>query len=263
MLPGRFGNAAMPQDTSAPLTIVVPMAGRGSRFADAGYKDPKPLIPVKGVPMIKLVIENLRPSRPHRFVFICQREHVRAYGLKTRLRGWAPGCEIIQLDGITEGAACSVLTAEAFLDDTPLMIANSDQYLDVSIDDYLEAMVGLDGMIMTMTAHDPKWSFVAVDPRGYATQLAEKVPISDEATVGLYNFARGRDFAAAAREMIARDLRVNGEFYVAPVYNMLIEKGAKFGIYNIGSEAAGMYGLGVPADLELFLKLPIAERVRA
>jgi dTDP-glucose pyrophosphorylase len=246
-----------------PLTIVVPMAGRGSRFAEAGYKDPKPLIPVKGTPMIKLVIDNLRPSRPHRFVFICQREHVRAYGLERRLGEWAPGSAIVQLDGVTEGAACSVLTAEAFLDETPLMIANSDQYLDVSIDDYLGGMAGLDGLIMTMTADDPKWSFVAVDERGCAVEVAEKVPISNEATVGVYNFAHGRDFARAAREMIARDLRVNGEFYVAPVYNMLIAEGARIGIRNIGAEAAGMYGLGIPADLELFLRLPIAERIAA
>ena len=246
-----------------PLTIVVPMAGRGSRFADAGFKDPKPLIPVKGRPMIKLVIENLRPKRPHRFVFICQRGHVKAYDLERLLGEWAPGCAIVQLDGVTEGAACSVLTADAWLDDSPLMIANSDQYLDVSIDDYLDGAAGLDGMIMTMTASDPKWSFVAVDADGMATELAEKVPISDEATVGVYNFARGRDFADAAREMIAKDLRVNGEFYVAPVYNMLIEKGAKIGIHNIGSEANGMYGLGVPADLALFLSLPIADRVAA
>jgi dTDP-glucose pyrophosphorylase len=246
-----------------PLTIVVPMAGRGSRFAEAGFTDPKPLIPVNGVPMIKLVIENLRPSRPHRFVFICQREHVRAYELERRLGEWAPGSAIVQLDGVTEGAACSVLAAEAFLDDTPLMIANSDQYLDVSIDAYLDGMAGLDGLIMTMTADDPKWSFVAVDSAGHATEVAEKIPISREATVGVYNFARGRDFAAAAREMIARDLRVNGEFYVAPVYNMLIEKGAKIGIHNIGAEADGMYGLGVPSDLALFLTLPVSERIGA
>ncbi|CAN7184104.1 glycosyltransferase family 2 protein [Phenylobacterium sp. LjRoot225] len=250
----------MPQK---PLTIVVPMAGRGSRFADAGFKDPKPLIPVKGVPMIKLVIDNLRPSRPHRFVFICQREHVAAYDLERLLGLWAPGSAIVQLDGVTEGAACSVLTAEAWLDDSPLMIANSDQYLDIAIDDYLDAMEGCDGLIMTMTASDPKWSFVAVDDQGFVTEVAEKVPISDEATVGVYNFARGRDFAEAAREMIAKDLRVNGEFYVAPVYNMLIEQGAKIAIHNIGAEADGMYGLGVPSDLALFLSLPIAERVAA
>jgi dTDP-glucose pyrophosphorylase len=256
----------MPQSAPpavAPLTIVVPMAGRGSRFAEAGFKDPKPLIPVKGVPMIKLVIDNLRPSRPHRFVFICQREHVRAYELERLLGEWAPGCAIVQLDGVTEGAACSVLTADAWLDDSALMIANSDQYLDISIDDYLDGMGSCDGLIMTMTADDPKWSFVAMDGQGMVTQVAEKVAISNEATVGVYNFARGRDFADAAREMIAKDLRVNGEFYVAPVYNMLIEQGAKIAIHNIGAEAAGMYGLGVPSDLALFLSLPIADKVAA
>jgi dTDP-glucose pyrophosphorylase len=244
-----------------PLTIVVPMAGRGSRFADAGFTDPKPLIPVRGAPMIKLVIDNLRPTRPHRFVFVCQREHVADYGLERLLGQWAPGCAIVQLDGVTEGAACSVLAADAWLDDSPLMIANADQYLDVAIDHYLDRMAGADGLIMTMTASDPKWSFVAVDGQGMVTAVAEKVPISDEATAGVYNFARGRDFAEAAREMIARDVRVNGEFYVGPVYNMLIEKGAKIAIHNIGSEANGMYGLGVPSDLALFLSLPIADRL--
>lgn len=247
----------------APLTIVVPMAGRGSRFADAGFTDPKPLIPVNGKPMIKLVIENLRPSRPHRFVFICQREHVRAYGLERRLGEWAPGCAIVQLDGVTEGAACSVLTAAEHIGEGPLMIANSDQYLDVSIDAYLDRMAGLDGLIMTMTASDPKWSFAAVSPEGLVTRVAEKEPISPEATVGVYNFARGADFVRGAREMIAQDLRVNGEFYVAPVYNMLIAQGARIGIHNIGAEADGMYGLGVPSDLALFLSLPIAAKAAA
>jgi dTDP-glucose pyrophosphorylase len=246
-----------------PLTIVVAMAGRGSRFADAGFTDPKPLIPVRGVPMIKLVIDNLRPNRPHRFVFVCQREHAAAYDLEARLSQWAPGSAVVQVDGVTEGAACSVLAAEAWLDDSPLMIANADQYLDISIDAYLDGMAGLDGLIMTMTADHPRWSFVAVDGEGLATEVAEKVPISTEATTGIYNFARGRDFAEAAREMIARDLRVNGEFYVAPVYNVLIERGAKIGIHNIGSEANGMYGLGVPSDLALFRSRPIADRVAA
>jgi dTDP-glucose pyrophosphorylase len=245
------------------LTIVVPMAGRGSRFAVAGYTDPKPLIPVNGTPMIKLVIDNLTPRATHRFVFICQREHVAAYDLAPRLAAWAPGCEIVQIDGITEGAACSVLTAAEHIGEGPLMIANSDQYVDVPIDDYLAQGRGYDGLIMTMTARDPKWSFVGPTPEGLVTRVVEKQPISSEATVGVYNFARGSDFVEGAREMIARDLRVNGEFYVAPVYNMLIEKGARIAFRNIGSEGAGMYGLGVPADLEAFLASPVAHRLAA
>lgn len=237
-------------------TIVVPMAGRGSRFADAGYRDPKPLIPVRGEPMIKLVIDNLRPLRPHRFVFVCQAAHVEAYGLRETLDGWAPGSEIVALNGVTEGAACTVLAARDLIGSGPLMIANSDQFVDIAIDDYLAMLdQGFDGLIMTMSASDPKWSYVGRDASGRVNRVMEKQVISDEATVGIYTFASGAAFVDAADEMISADLRVNGEFYVAPVYNQMIAEGAHVETFNVGSEGDGMYGLGVPADLNLFLKV--------
>ena len=245
------------------LNIVVPMAGLGSRFAKAGFALPKPLIPVHGVPMIRLVIENIRPAQPHRFLFVAQRAHDVAFGVTEKLRHWAPGSEVILLDGFTEGAACTVLTASALIDsDAPLMIANSDQYVDIAIDPYLADMTtrGLDGLIMTMQADDPKWSFAGLDDQGMVTRVVEKQVISSHATVGIYNFARGRDFVAGARRMIARDERVNGEFYVAPVYNDLVKAGARIGVYDIGSEGSGMHGLGIPADLDLFLALPLSIR---
>ena len=249
------------------LNIVIPMAGAGSRFATAGYADPKPLIRVHGTPMIQLVIDNLRPSdHDARFVFICQRSHVQRYELRTRFSAWAPNAVMVEIDGLTEGAACTVLKAAAHIDnDAPLMIANSDQYVDCRIDDYLAGMAqrGLDGLIMTMKANDPKWSFVGLDARGLVTTVVEKKVISDEATVGIYNFRRGRDFVAGAREMIAANGRVNGEFYVAPVYNQLIAKGARVGIHNIGRDGAGMHGLGIPADLQAFMQLPLSEVARA
>jgi dTDP-glucose pyrophosphorylase len=244
-----------------PLNIVIPMAGAGTRFASAGYKDPKPLIPVHGTPMIKLVIDNLCPSRLSRFVFICQREHVSRYGLAEKFQRWAPGCELVLLDSLTEGAACTVLAAAPFIDnDNPLMIANSDQYVACSIDEYLSAMEvsRLDGLIMTMNADDPKWSFVGLDTAGLVNRVVEKQVISNEATVGIYNFRRGCEFVEAARSMIDADERVNGEFYVAPVYNQLIRRGARVGVYNVGSEGAGMHGLGIPRDLDAFLKLPLS-----
>lgn len=245
------------------LNIVIPMAGLGSRFAKAGYTTPKPLIPVHGVPMIRLVIENIRPQGAHRFIFICQRAHVAEYGLAERLAAWAPGSALIELDGLTEGAACTVLTARALIDSAdPLMIANSDQYVDFSIDAYLADMAarGLDGLIMTMDADDPKWSFAGVDAAGIVTNVVEKQVISRHATVGIYNFRAGADFVRGADTMIAKDLRVNNEFYVAPVYNELIAKGARIGIHDIGAEGAGMYGLGIPADLEAFLALPLSHK---
>lgn len=245
------------------LNIVIPMAGAGSRFAKAGYVDPKPLIKVHSEPMIKLVIENLRPNQPHRFIFICQAEHVKKYNLTEKLTLWAPSCIIIEIDGLTEGAACTVLTAKELIDNQyPLMIANSDQYVDICIDDYLQYMEikKLDGLIMTMKATDPKWSFVGLNEQGLASEVVEKKVISDEATVGIYNYAHGRDFVEAAEKMINNNERVNKEFYVAPAYNQLISQGQKIGIFNIGSEANGMYGLGIPQDLDLFLSLPVSKR---
>ena len=245
------------------LNIVIPMAGAGSRFAREGYPLPKPLIPVDGEPMIRLVIENLRPSRPHRFIFLCQSAHLAAYGLAAKLQAWARGSVVIGLDGLTEGAACTVLAAAGFIDsEAPLMIANSDQWVDQDIDAYLGVLDrdGLDGLIMTMRAEDPKWSFVGLDAAGLVTRVVEKRPISSEATVGIYNFRHGAAFVRGARAMIDADERVNGEFYVAPVYNRLIAVGCRIGVYNVGAEADGMYGLGVPEDLRLFQSLPACRK---
>lgn len=245
------------------LNIVIPMAGAGSRFATQGYAMPKPLIPVHGVPMIKLVINNLRPRGAHRFIFICQKRHISEYGLKNKLERWAPGCILIGIEGVTAGAACSVLMAKKYINNSEqLMIANSDQYIDIDINNYLirTKKPNLDGLIMTMNADDPKWSFVGMNDAREVTRVVEKQVISNEATVGIYNFSRGCDFVSSAEKMIEKNLQVNGEFYVAPVYNEQIELGGKVETYNIGSESGGMYGLGIPEDLEKFLTHPVSRR---
>lgn len=241
------------------LTIVIPMAGAGSRFSAAGYSLPKPLIDVHGRPMIEVVVDNLRPVAPHRFVFICQQDHIDRYGLTSKLIAiGGKNSVVVAVDGLTDGAASTVLRARQYFDnDGPLVIANSDQYIDVDINDFLRSCPAMawSGCIMTMKADDPKWSFVKLDRNGCVTRVVEKEVVSDEATVGIYHFARGRDFALAADSMIADDERVNGEFYVAPAYNRLISRGGVITIFNIGEERNGMYGLGIPADLEHFLTL--------
>ncbi len=243
------------------LNIVVPMAGRGSRFAKVGYALPKPLIELHGVPMIRLVIANLTPSVPHRFHFLIQRAHDEDYGLAARLREWAPGATVTPVDAVTEGAACTVLLAREMIDsDDALMIANCDQYVDIDIDAYIAAQGDADGLIMTMWADDPKWSFVRRDAEGRVVQVVEKEVVSNEATVGIYNFARGRDFVRGAEAMIAADQRVNGEFYVAPVYDRLIAEGARVECFDIG---AGMHGIGVPDDLDAFLATEVSRRAVA
>lgn len=241
------------------LNIVIPMAGRGSRFSRAGYTMPKPLIEIHGHPMIEYVIRSVTPDCPHRFIFLCLKEHMERYDLKQRLESFAPGCVVVPIDTVTEGAACTVLLAEPWIhNDDPMMIANSDQYVDIDINAYLSAMGEADGLIMTLFADDPKWSFIRYDEQRMVTMVREKEVISNEATVGIYNYRHGKDFVAAAHQMIDQNIRVNGEFYVAPVYNEMIRDGKKITFHNIGEH---MYGLGIPEDLEAFVKLPISRQV--
>jgi NDP-sugar pyrophosphorylase family protein len=248
------------------LNIVVPMAGRGSRFRNAGYSLPKPLIPVQGKHMIDVVIDNLRPCCPHRFIFICLKEHIEQFQLDEFLSHWAPDCIILTVDTVTEGAACTVLLAKDYINNKePLMIANCDQWIDIDINDYLKAMelANVDGFIMTMWGDDPKWSYVGLDDAGIPCQVVEKEVVSNEATVGIYNYRQGADFVLAAENMIAKNFRVNNEFYVAPAYNEMISVNKKIGFYNIGKDGSGMYGLGTPRDLEQFLKLDVLKRRHA
>src|SRR5258708_456117 len=240
------------------LQIVIPMAGRGSRFANAGYTTPKPLIPLGGRPMIEWVIENIRPRRAHRFIFLCLAEHLQTYPeVPAELRRFCPGCGIVPVATGTEGAACTVLLARKFIDSNdPLMIANSDQLVELEINDYLAAADagGVGGLIMTFWSDHPKWSYCRMRPDGTVGEVVEKQVVSNEATVGIYNFRAGRDYVRAAEAMIAANLRVNNEFYVAPTYNQIIAEGAKIVTMKTGRELAGMYGIGTPEDLELFQK---------
>lgn len=241
------------------LNIVVPMAGRGSRFSNAGYKMPKPLIDVHGHYMIEYVTKNLTPQIEHRFIYICQEEHLEKYQLEKYLRQIAPNCVVVTVDHITEGAACTVLLAEEYINSNdPLMIANSDQYIDTDINHYLRQMNNYDGLIMTMPANDPKWSFIKVDEKNLVSMVREKEVISNEATVGVYNYKHGKDFVEYAHLMIEKNIRVNNEFYVAPVYNEMIDAGMKITYFDVGEK---MYGLGTPEDLSEFLKTELSKTV--
>lgn len=243
------------------LNIVIPMAGLGSRFAVAGYTLPKPLIEIHGIPMIRWVIANLTPAVPHKFIFVAQNRHISKYDLEVKLNQWAPGSELLGLDEPTDGAARTVLVARDFIENgDPLLIANSDQWVQANINDFVLEMTSqsIDGLIMTMKADDPKWSFIAKDSLGFVTNVVEKEVISDDATVGIYGFSRGSDFVSAARQMIEEKSIVRGEYFVAPVYNSLIARESRFRNFEIGSEGSGMFGLGIPSDLKAFESLPLS-----
>lgn len=239
------------------IEIVIPMAGSGSRFFQAGFKDPKPLIKIFNKTMIDWVVTNLSSQRYRtRFNFIVNKDHLERYGLRDHLTEIAPGSRIVSIPGKTEGAACTVLLAlENLPQESPLIIANSDQFIDHPFDNFLDHSLqsDQDGMIMTFSDRDPKWSFAKVDSQGRVTEVAEKKPISDQATVGIYYFKKVQDFKLGCMQMIRENKRVNQEFYVCPVYNELINSKKKIGIYPI--EKVEMHGLGTPEDLQKFIFL--------
>ena len=244
------------------LNIVIPMAGRGSRFAKAGYTMPKPLIPIHGHPMVEYVVRDVTPEEEHRFIFLCLKEHLEEYALAEKLEEIAPGCEIVSVDHVTDGAACTVLLAEKLIDnDNPLMIANSDQYVDTDINAYLAAMGDSDGLIMTLPSKAPNCSYIQYDQDGYVTLVREKELISNEATVGIYNFRRGSDYVQAAKQMIAKNIRTNNEFYLAPVYNEMIGEGKKIVFRNVGKVHEQVFGMGIPEDLNDFAETAVCKRV--
>lgn len=232
-----------------PITIVIPMAGNGSRFATAGYMDPKPLIPVHGKPMISWVVDNLAVTGA-RFVFIIRADYPAS--CKEYLRSIAPDCSIIVVHKVTEGAACTVLLAKNQINnDTPLLIANSDQFIEFNAGEFVQSFLSsdADGKISTFDGdRNPKWSYAAIKD-GYVTEVREKDPFSDHATTGVYMWKRGSDFVKFAEQMISKNIRVNNEFYTVPVYNEAIADGLKITI----EDCKRMWGLGVPEDLEYFL----------
>lgn len=236
--------------TDESMNVVIPMSGAGSRFVSAGYTFPKPLISIGEKPMIQMAVENLNVNA--NFIFIVRRDHYEQYNLESMLKIIAPGCKIVITDGITEGACCSTLLAESFIDnDNPLLIANSDQFIEWESGAFFHAMnaPGIDGGILTFESTHPKWSYIRVNENGNVVTLKEKEVISNQATVGIYYWAKGKDYVRCAKQMIAKNIRVNNEFYVAPVYNEAIAEGKVIKPWVVDK----MWGLGTPEDLNHFL----------
>ena len=232
------------------LNVLIPMAGAGSRFANAGYTFPKPLIEVRGKPMIQVVVENLNIQA--NYTFLVQKEHYEKYNLKYLLNLIAPGCNIVQVDGLTEGAACTTLLAKEFIDnDAPLVMANSDQFIEWNSNECMYAFSAdsIDGGIITFESTHPKWSYAKLGEDGFVCEVAEKKPISNLATVGVYYWKHGSDYVKYAEQMIAKNIRVNNEFYVAPVFNEAVSDSKKIRVKSIDR----MWGIGTPEDLDYFL----------
>ena len=241
------------------INIVIPMAGRGSRFQTAGYTFPKPLIEVyhNGIikPMIQMVVENINIKG--KYIFVVLKEHYEQYSLKYLLPLICKEnkCEMVVIDTLTEGAACTILLAESFINnDDELILANSDQWVDWNSEHFLQFLRSrdADGGICTFYATHSRWSFARVEEgTNVITEVAEKKPISNVATVGIYWFKHGKFFVKAAKDMINADDRTNGEFYTCPVFNYMINDNKKILNYPISK----MLGTGTPEDLQHFIRM--------
>jgi dTDP-glucose pyrophosphorylase len=201
--------------------------------------------------MIQIVVDNLNIDA--NFIFIVQKSHRKQYNLDTLLNLITPKCKIIEVDGVTEGAAVTALLAKEHINnDNPLFFANSDQFVEWDSNEFMYKMneTDADGGMVTFKATHPKWSFAQINEEGLVTEVAEKNPISDIATVGFYYWKQGSDFVKYAEQMIEKDIRVNNEFYVCPVFNEAIQDNKHIRTFNIEK----MWGLGTPEDLKYYLE---------
>jgi len=242
------------------MNIVIPIAGRGSRFLIESdrkpeYKQPKPIIKIAGHEMVKWAISSL-PIKPNdKLIFIVLKSHVDEYQIDKRLKDiYGESIKIVIVDKVTEGAACTAMLAKEYIDnDEPLLITDSDHYIDGdTVIREIEKYSGkIDGLIPVFYANNSKWSFSKTDDEGFVTEVAEKVQISRNANIGAYYFSKGRYFIFAAEEMIEENDRTNGEFFVAPVYNYLIRRGKRIRLCR----PKFVHGLGTPKDVDKFLEL--------
>lgn len=232
--------------------VLIPMAGLGSRFKNAGFKNPKPLIDVAGKPMIQRVIENINLPDAHH-IFIAQKGHLQENpDIEKFLLSSVEKASIVKLSNLTEGAACTALEASEFIDnDSPLLICNSDQWVDWNSDHFINFCKNYDGVIPYFLSDSPKHSYSRIDfNTKLVTQVAEKQVISNFATVGMYYWKTGSMFVSCARKMIEKNIRFNNEFYICPVYNELIHHfGGKVSLYPVFE----MRGMGTPEELTSFL----------
>jgi HAD superfamily hydrolase (TIGR01509 family) len=261
---GKVHPRTLPFAKPVTFHVVIPMAGEGSRFKEAGFTTPKPFIPLQGKPMIQWVIENMIPKDiPHehyklKFHLIVRSLHMNTNSIDRLFWDLPSNVSYTyhKTDGLTEGAACSVLLAEKEIDkDEPLLIINSDQYLEWNADSFYKCLLNsaYDGNILTFYQNDPydlKWSYAKIDSEGIVTEVQEKKWISPYATVGLYGWKKGSEYVKYAKQMIAKNIRVKNEFYVCPVYNEAIQDGQHIRVQL----CSGMWGLGVPEDLLKFRK---------
>lgn len=231
------------------MKLIVPMAGQGLRFLNAGVKVPKPLVDVMGQSMLNWAMKSIQGMIPSQTIFIILKEHDREYGLANSLRAQYPGATVITLDEVTEGQLATVLTAKSHFDAEDILVANCDTYIVSNLaEDIRTRADDCTGIISVANMPGDRWSFARTDEMGRVVEVTEKVRISDHASTGLYYFSNGEQFVSVAEEIIANREKTKGEYYVIMVYQKYIERGWKVTI----SQASEMWDMGTPEALAKF-----------
>jgi RpiB/LacA/LacB family sugar-phosphate isomerase len=231
------------------FNLLVPMAGRGQRFINEGYKVPKQLLYVKDKQLIDISLESVDMSQCN-LIFVVRDDQISNYQIDKILeKKYGDDIKIVVTDGLTDGSVCSCLLAEDYIDnDIPLIIHTLDIQFFPVLDPNSLFVDGEDGLLLTFKSNSTNYSYVSVDENGDAVKTAEKKVISSNACVGIYAFSKGSDFCKFAREMIDKNIRTNNEFYISPLYNLLIEKGLKIKTKMVEK----MHIFGTPVEFEFY-----------
>ena len=232
------------------MILVIPMAGRGSRFSSYAQL-PKPLIPVAGKPMIAWALQGLADLHPRRTVFVALQEHEDQHQIRARIRDLAgPQAELVLIPDVTAGQLCTVMAARHLLDPgEDVLVGGCDTYVAGGLAQALaERAPSLRGLISVADLPGDRWSFARTDDEGRVLEVAEKVRISDHACTGLYWFSRAAELLAVADAMVAANERTRGEFYVMPAYRHYIERGWPVGI----AQASEVWDMGTPEAAAAF-----------
>lgn len=230
--------------------LLIPIAGLGSRFVKENYFLPKPLILVDNRSIIEWTMDCVDHSECN-IIFIVRKEHIVDFNidgyLKTR---FGNDVTIIPVDKTTDGAVCSCLLAEEYINnDLPLIIHCSDIYFEPKFDPSQFDSVDTDGVILTFKSNSKNYSYVELNEQSLVTKTAEKQVISPNAAVGIYWYRKGSDFVKYAKDMIQRNIRTNNEFFICPLYNIFIEKDCKI----LTKPVEKMHVFGTPEELRFFV----------
>lgn len=234
------------------MKIIITMAGRGQRFRDAGYAMPKYMIDALGKSLFEWSMLSLQDFFSNEFIFIVREEDDAAGFIKSKCEKLGiKNFRITPLPAITDGQATTVLAAAGYLNmNDSFAVYNIDTYI---VEGELRWMdLKGDGFIPGFQAEGSKWSFISMDENNKVTDIAEKVPISDIATLGFYYFSSFALYNAFYEKTFKDNLNlVNGEKYIAPIYKVLIE--ANKPVYGSVIPSKKVWGLGTPDDLIFFL----------